>query len=505
MRKRHPGLRLEGTRDCSPARKHSVVLLLALILCPCAAPANAQPARSTRDGKVVLFGNLHAHSKLSDDVTHTGPDMTPAAAFAYAQAHGIDFLAITDHHKAVDSPHRLWMTPTEYQNDLFQVAMDYNAQHAGQFIAIPGIEWGNTATGNHVNVLGARELPPDTIKDVNYNDLYDWAKTHGEFVQFNHPDSWKTSDNTAVGNFGEALYPSQSAFVSAVDPVVEVISIICTVHGGHITGELRDSEAKTHRDMQWESHYKRYLNMGMHLAPGGDQDTHGPNFGTVTAARVAAWADSVSYDDLMKAFRADRVYATEDDELVVAFQVRYLGHTYWMGETVPIQGDEADVEVLVKVWQATGSDGDPVDEGPYTVEVLCDPDGIGGSEATVFRTAPNLPSGATGIIPLQVVRNGYIYLHVTEQEGKDNPLGDGVDEHDNATGADVSDGKRDDMNDSAWTAPVWFGAPTATTYVWSVNSNLYHDMNCWAASRIAAANRRTGPPPSGKAKHDCHP
>jgi hypothetical protein len=45
---------------------------------------------------------------------------------------------------------------------------------------------------------------------------------------------------------------------------------------------------------------------------------------------------------------------------------------------------------------------------------------------------------------------------VTEQNGKDNLVGDGFDEFNNITGAHDSDGHRDDLNDSAWTTPIWF-------------------------------------------------
>ena len=74
-------------------------------------------------------------------------------------------------------------------------------------------------------------------------------------------------------------------------------------------------------------------------------------------------------------------------------------------------------------------------------------------------------------VPLFVVDGEYIYLRVTEQGGQDNPEGDGDDEFNNETDAPSADGKRDNLNDSAWTSPIWFTA----------------------AKRIGAANRpRTG-------------
>lgn len=468
---------------------------------------NCQAQRPTHDGKVVLFGNLHAHSKLSDDISGAGNEMLPSKAFQYAFEHGVDFLAITDHHKAIDSNHRISMEDNEYKTLLFDVAMQFNASHSGEFIAIPGIEWGNTATGNHLNVFGAAELPPDSILGAEYDELFAWAASNAEFVQFNHPNSWsgKSNRNKSVGNFGEALFSTTSEYVSAVNPSVKTVSIICTVRNGHLTGEHRHSEDKTHRKMQWENHYKKILNMGFHISPSANQDTHSKNWGTVTAARTAAWAASASYHDLMKAFKANRVYASEDDEMAVVYQVRYQGKTYWMGETVPIAGDEADVIVLVKVWQGVGTNNDSTDEGPYTVDVLSDHDGFGGRRASVWTTVEDVPAETEIEIPLQVVAGEYIYLQITEQNGKDNPVGDGIDEFNNSTGAAGNDGLRDNMNDSAWTSPIWFVGQQAS-FVWSIRRDLYHDAHCWAAANIGAANRRESTTaPSGKTKHNCPP
>ena len=78
-----------------------------------------------------------------------------------------------------------------------------------------------------------------------------------------------------------------------------------------------------------------------------------------------------------------------------------------------------------------------------------------------------------------------------------------MDEFDNTTGAPGADGLRDDMNDSAWTSPIWF-VGQQLSFIWSISSNLYHDVRCWAVERIGAANRREGAtPPTGKTKHDC--
>ena len=111
-------------------------------------------------------------------------------------------------------------------------------------------------------------------------------------------------------------------------------------------------------------------------------------------------------------------------------------------------------------------------------------------------------SGAVERIPLAVEGGQYVYIRVTEENGQDNLIGEGEDVVNNDTGDLEADGKRDDSNDSAWTSPIWF---ESQVFVWSKNSDLYHDPDCWAVSRIGAANRRSGAAPAGKTKHNCHP
>jgi len=74
-----------------------VLSLLAGVLVP-AEPG--LPDRPQHEGKVVLFRNLHANSKLSDDIENAGDELLPSKAIPYVHPHGLDFRAITDHHKA---------------------------------------------------------------------------------------------------------------------------------------------------------------------------------------------------------------------------------------------------------------------------------------------------------------------------------------------------------------------------------------------------------------------
>lgn len=475
--------------------------LLSLVCTAACVSGAAHAERPTVDGKKPYFGTLHAHSVLSGDVS-SSKGLTPQEAFDFARSSGLDFLGISDHHKPTGAPGgpRFNLAPAKYKSDLFDVATAINDDDSIAFVAISGIEWGTIATGNHLNIFGANALPDQSIADSDYDHLIRWAAENADFVQMNHPYSWgnvkKSDRNLTVGNYGRALFGSDARFVEAADPILKLMSIICTVQGGHISGEHRDSTEKTHRDHHPRAlrEYLRHLNMGFHLSPAANQDTHGKNPGAVTAARTGVWASDLAYDDLIEAIKANRVFATEDDELAVSLRVEYRGETYWMGQTVPLADEEEDVTLLIDIHQLSITD-DPTDEGPYTVILFSDSDGLGGRKAAewdIFQAEADV----TTRIDVPVVAGEYIFLEIVEQNGLDNPVGDGED-------VQAPFGERDNMNDSAWTTPVWFYA--AADFVWSKNSNKYHQSNCWAVGRIGAANRREGPAPAGKTSHDCKP
>lgn len=85
------------------------------------APGQVRP---THDGHIALFGGMHHHSALSDDVPIADrPQMSPVQAWDYARTHGLDFMALTDHHKATDAPANpiplpfWWFWPIAPQNN----------------------------------------------------------------------------------------------------------------------------------------------------------------------------------------------------------------------------------------------------------------------------------------------------------------------------------------------------------------------------------------------------
>ena len=136
--------------------------------------------------------------------------------------------------------------------------------------------------------------------------------------------------------------------------------------------------------------------------------------------------------------------------------------------------------------------------------MFSDSDGIGGAKAAEWETF-DIPASNTLEVILPVVAGEYLFLEVRETAGKDNAVGDGEDIS-SENGEPGADGERDNLNDSAWTSPVWFVLDeSSNSFVWSKRSSVYHDPDCFVVGRIGSANRREGPAPEGKEKHDCRP
>ena len=180
----------------------------------------------THDDKIAVFGTLHAHSTLSGDVDY-GDGLTAREAFDYARVNGLDFLGVSDHHQ--ESAGDFHLEASDYVDSLLTVAQELNVEHAGEFVAIPGIEWGITSVGNHINVFGAPTLPENLDGDSDYAGLYDWIAAHALFAQGNHPYGWKrsSSNTNQVGNYGRDLFADSATFAARADGSLSLMSIIC--------------------------------------------------------------------------------------------------------------------------------------------------------------------------------------------------------------------------------------------------------------------------------------
>ena len=126
-----------------------------------------------------------------------------------------------------------------------------------------------------------------------------------------------------------------------------------------------------------------------------------------------------------------------------------------MGDNVLLSGAEAEIEVLINVWQVVSDElQDSPQEGPYMVSIWSDFDGPGGMLAEEWSIEETNASGVVELV-VPVVAGEYFFVKVTEKNGSDNPIGD-EEMPESKSGATPAEGNREQMNDSAWTAPIWF-------------------------------------------------
>lgn len=334
---------------------------------------------------------------------------TPDEAFRYAREKGmLDFLALTIHdHMAL---------PGEYEA-IREAAAEANRHYGGRFCALFGQEWSTISTGNHVNILGAKELcdAPKGRYDLLYGK---WLPARDEppVVILNHPfrargeiDRGLLESEYGLDDFGGA----PDALARAANPHVRLIEVVT----GPAFGRL-----ETRR--RWRGNpdgYFRQLNRGLRVGPCAGSDNHYQNWGTSSPARTGVWATSLAPAGILSALRERRTFATEDENLVLWLEAE--GAAMGTGLTTPAPRVRASL---------TLEDGDEP-RARYQIRWLVDPDGVGGEEATVVKET----EGAGGEVhaELDLPRApSYLLVHVVQ-------LGD---------------------EDSAWTAPVWIDRPDGT-------------------------------------------
>lgn len=441
----------------------ALALLLTGVICP------AQD-RIQVGGFNCYYGVLHAHSVLSPDfspalsrtdliaaVSLSNPDRLqlangPLQAWTRAaDAAKLDFLALTEH---VHGPEQGNLEPCDHEMPadgyslLLEAAEKMNNDPArqGKFLAIPGMEWSSISSGNHINLLFARNYVKSSIRNGDFLGLLDGYIRNPQFeggnadllVQLNHPN-----DGDLDRSYGRRAFPATVAGEQQfVQTFGDVYFAIEHINNSNHSNE-NTSEVNEHRDGDGLSfHYRSYLNMGLRLAPVGDHDNHRANWGRHTAARTGVWARELTKAGFVEAYKARRMFATEDNELAVAFR---CGEK-WMGDSATVPANGALREFTVNIDQIADTDAaTKQDEGPYIVELFGDEDGVGGAIAE--RVSVTTSSGAEsasvrvetgGEIKLQrqVKPGSYYFIHVRETQGQD------------------SGGSQDD----AWTAPIFFKA-----------------------------------------------
>lgn len=281
----------------------------------------------------VHLGNLHSQTNHSDgggDLSTCNNAETPQAgafgpdaAFAYADAHGLDFLLASEHNHMYDGRANgvnAAATP-QFANDLFAAglmqASAYSAAHSN-FLALYGMEWGVTSDGGHLNVIGADSLYNWEYNGANqligshytaksdYAALYTFMRERQVLGQFNHPDT--------SGQF--VIDATSLAYHADGDAVMVLTEVLNSSAFSVSTDETETSRGS------YEGAWRRLLERGFHTAPASNQDNHCANWGASYSNRTAVLipaGEALTAQTLRSALLARRVFATMDKTAQVVF------------------------------------------------------------------------------------------------------------------------------------------------------------------------------------------
>jgi hypothetical protein len=366
-----------------------MLLATAVLALAMAGPAGAKsPPPPAPPAYNLYFGDLHAHTAYSDGASGT----TPWDAFAVGRDAGADFMALTEHYSATNTYEAWTMDETEWA-DLKAAAAYYTSN---SFVAIPAYEFYLAAHSGEFNVFNVRDLPPkmEITGPQRLGLFFDWLiQQPGGVAQFNHPTYVTDEFNDFTG---------QSAARDEGMGMVEV-----------------------YNDEFFEESYVKALDVGWHVMPTANSDTHEADWIWGRDMRTVLLAKSLTAPDLYAAMRAQRGYGTLDKNLSIRFSVN--GSV--MGST--LAGTASAYTADVKIWDPDALAGRASD-AVTLVEVVSD----GGAVVRSYK-----PSAAAGTKTITWTAKGlpvnarYFWVRVST----------------------ASDDVSGVPGVTAWTAPVWTG------------------------------------------------
>lgn len=318
----------------------------------------------------VYFGQLHAHTNLSDG---TG---SVEEAFVYAsKVENLDFFAVTDHSDSFDNA------------DAGAIGADGRSISTG---------W---AAGKQAAASVTNE---DFVGLFGFEMTWPEDKQLGHISTFNTP-GWKTRDQEDFENVPTALEHYYKA-LTTVPGSVSQFNHPDIIHG--------DFERFDHYSPQYDAvisllevagedgvvdcaYYDLALDKGWHVAPTNNQNNHNGQWGDASRARTVILAETLTEEALYDAMKDRRVYATQDSDLTVYYTLNGAV----MGSMIP-KSEEAEITVFLN---------DPTDVAIGKVEVIAD-GGVVLDSADVGTPAQVLEMSVSG-------GHSYYYLRITQPDG----------------------------------------------------------------------------------------
>ena len=318
----------------------------------------------------LYFGQLHAHTDISNGAGSV------EEAFQYAsQVDGLDFFAVTDHSDSFDNADMgtIDANGADISAD-WAAGKQAAASVTGEdFVGLFGFEmtWPEDKQLGHISTFNTPgwqtrdQADFENVPTALENYYRALASVPGSVSQFNHPD-------TVHGDFErfDHYSPKYDAAVSLLEVAGEDGVVDC-------------------------EYYDLALDKGWHIAPTNNQNNHNGQWGDASDARTVVLAKDLTEEALYAAMKDRRVYATQDSDLTVYYQLNGAV----MGSILP-KSEEAEITVFLS---------DPTDEAIGNVEVVTDGGAVLVSEY-VETPSQVLELSASG-------GHSYYYLRITQPDG----------------------------------------------------------------------------------------
>lgn len=320
------------------ARRGAVIVAALVIGATTVAPSAAAP-----DDYLLVFGDIHNHTRYSD-----GWEGTPEDAFVHARASGADFLATSDHNFMLTEDE--W-DRTKQQADR-QTDQDFAAIAASEYWIANG--FGEVIVLDHEGIRTKANWRGPRVSLSRHEviaDFYDWLADQGAIGHWPHPGFYGDLDRL------RHYTPRRDAAMSSIE-----IHNYGSWLGAPASWGVHD----------YEDWYVLALDRGWHVMPAAVSDTHSPDWISGSPVRTVYLVESLTPGAIYDAMRASRGYATLDQNL----RVRYTLNGRVMGSILSPGGSSYSATIDV-----VDPDGTPQDE-ITRVELVTDHGAVVASQAT---------------------------------------------------------------------------------------------------------------------------
>ena len=387
-------------------------------------------------GEALYFGQVHSHTSEYSDGAGALED-------AYEHAHGaenVDFMIVTDHSNYFDTSKTATTSSYYDLSSLLKTADNsmtkweearatakaYNELYE-DLICLYGYEMTWSGGPGHTNTFNTYGVVSRNNSALNnktsyagmhlYNDLMSNAE-HG--LNVDGAEAVTTRDGAEVTGVNATKYIPFDEEGNAV-PVVSQFNHPGVTFGnfGNFAGytskrddvlnlvEVGNGEGKVGGSAYFPSYaeYDRALSMGWHVAPTNNQDNHKGGWGDSNTCRDVILTDDFSEIGVYRALDARRVYATEDQNLEIYYELEVGGVTYKLGDIAALEADEQPETVKVKLTVNDPDAGDAIAK----IQII-------GEGARVVHEIPVNDSYWKGEFELPN-SEGFYYVKVVEADG----------------------------------------------------------------------------------------